>query len=148
MKDQENLRLAYEQALKSYQEGGLPIGSVMVDAHGVVVGVGHNKRVQEHNPILHGEMDCMRNAGPRKNYKGFTLYTTLSPCMMCSGTIVQFGIKRVVVGEDENFKGNIDFLQQNGVEVVLLNDADCTALMKKFQQEKPELWLEDIGEGA
>jgi len=148
MSDQENLRLAYEQALKSYHEGGLPIGSVMVDASGAVIGAGHNKRVQENNPILHGEMDCIRSVGPRKNYQGLTLYTTLSPCMMCSGTIVQFGIKRVVVGEDENFKGNIDFLEKNGVEVVLLKDAQCTALMKKFQQEKPELWLEDIGEGA
>lgn len=144
--DKKNLRLAYEQALKSYNEGGLPIGSIMVDDNGDIVGAGHNKRVQENNPILHGEMDCVRNAGPRKNYKGLTLYTTLSPCMMCSGTIVQFGIKRVVVGEDENFEGNIDFLEKNGVEVVLLKDQDCIALMKKFQTEKPELWLEDIGE--
>jgi len=146
--DQNYLRLAYEQALKSYNEGGLPIGSVMVDDNGEVVGFGHNKRIQENNPILHGEMDCIRNAGPRANYKGVTLYTTLSPCMMCSGTIVQFKIKRVVIGEDENFKGNIDFLQKHGVEVVLLADKKCMALMAKFRNEKPEIWLEDIGEGS
>lgn len=146
--DQDNLRLAYEQALKSYREGGLPIGSIMVDEDGVVIGTGHNQRVQENNPILHGEMDCIKNAGPRKNYKGVTLYTTLSPCMMCSGTIVQFAIERVVVGENVNFVGNIDFLKQNGVEVLLLEDQSCRDLMAKFQTEKPELWLEDIGAGG
>lgn len=138
---------AYEQALKSYHEGGLPIGAVLVDrAAGTVIAVGHNRRVQDGNPILHGEMDCLQNAGRRTSYKGLTLYTTLSPCMMCSGTIVQFGIEKVVVGENRNFEGNIDFLRQNGVEVMLLDDPECTALMTKFIQEQPELWGEDIAE--
>lgn len=138
---------AYEQALKSYHEGGLPIGAVLVDsAAGTLVAVGHNRRVQDGNPILHGEMVCLQNAGRRKTYKGLTLYTTLSPCMMCSGTIVQFGIEKVVVGENRNFEGNIDFLRQNGVEVMLLDDSECTALMKKFIEEQPELWCEDIAE--
>ncbi|OEJ68527.1 nucleoside deaminase [Magnetovibrio blakemorei] len=141
------MHLAYEQALKSYHEGGLPIGAVLVDrAAGTLIAVGHNRRVQDGNPILHGEMVCLQNAGRRKTYKGLTLYTTLSPCMMCSGTIVQFGIEKVVVGEKRNFEGNIDFLRQKGVEVMLLDDPECTALMKKFIAEQPELWGEDIAE--
>jgi len=141
------MHTAYEQALKSYHEGGLPIGAVLVDrSSGTLVAVGHNRRVQDGNPILHGEMVCLQNAGRRKTYKGLTLYTTLSPCMMCSGTIVQFGIEKVVVGEKLNFEGNIDFLRQKGVEVMLLDDSECTALMKKFIEEQPELWCEDIAE--
>lgn len=143
--DQQYLRLAYEQALKSYSEGGLPIGAALVEDE-TVIAVGHNQRVQKNNQILHGEMDCFVKAGRRKSFKNTTLYTTLSPCMMCAGTIVQFKVPRVVVGEDQNFKGNIAFLEQNGVEVVVLNDSDCIALMKLFIDEKPELWAEDITE--
>ena len=135
--------LAYEQALKSYNEGGLPIGAVMVE-DGEVVGSGHNQRVQQGDPTAHGEMDCMRKAGRRQRYTDVTLYTTLSPCMMCAGTVVQFGVGRVVVGENVNFKGNIDFLREHGVEVTLLNDASCTALMSRFINERPDLWDEDI----
>lgn len=146
--DREHMHTAYQQALKSYTEGGLPIGAVMVDtATGEVIAVGHNRRVQDGNPILHGEMDCFQNAGRRPNYKGTTLYTTLSPCMMCSGTIVQFGIEKVVIGENVNFVGNMDFLKAQGVEVVLLDDEACKALMEKFIAEKPELWAEDVAEG-
>jgi len=137
------MRTAYEQALKSYEEGGLPIGAAMVES-GAVIAVGHNRRVQDGDPIAHGEMDCLRKAGRRRDYTGVTLYTTLSPCMMCSGTIVQFGIKSVVIGEARNFAGNVDFLRQSGVDVVVLNDPDCEALMGRFIRERPELWYEDI----
>jgi len=137
------MRIAYEQALKSYEEGGLPIGAAMVE-NGVVIAVGHNRRVQDGDPIAHGEMDCLRKAGRRRDYAGITLYTTLSPCMMCAGTIVQFGIKSVVIGEARNFPGNVEFLRQSGVDVVVLNDPDCEAIMARFIRERPELWHEDI----
>ena len=139
----EFMHAAYQQALKSYQEGGLPIGAAMV-ADGAIVAAGHNRRVQDGDPIAHGEMDCFRKAGRRSRYDDITLYTTLSPCMMCSGTILQFGVKRVVVGENQNFPGNIEFLRSHGVDVVLLNDAECIALMKRFIAERPDLWDEDI----
>ncbi len=141
--DRRFLRAAYEQALKSYKEGGLPIGAVMV-ADGAILAAGHNRRVQDGDPIAHGEMDCFRRAGRRPRYDGVTLYTTLSPCMMCSGTIVQFGVRRVVVGENRNFSGNTEFLRSHGVEVRLVDDADCVALMRRFIEEHPELWDEDI----
>jgi len=135
---------ALEQARKSYDEGGLPIGAVLVDAQGGIVARGHNRRVQDDNPVSHGETDCMKNAGRRPDYSSVTMYTTLSPCMMCAGTIVQFGVGRVVVGEDENFAGNIDFLKSRGVNVKLLDDPGCKALMSRFIKERPELWYEDI----
>ena len=137
------VRTAYEQALKSYEEGGLPIGAAMVE-NGTVIAVGHNRRVQDGDPIAHGEMDCLRKAGRRRDYAGVTLYTTLSPCMMCAGTIVQFGIKSVVIGEARSFPGNVDFLRQHGVDVTVLDDPDCIALMARFIKERPELWHEDI----
>lgn len=141
--DDKFMHAAFEQALKSYSEGGLPIGAVMVEG-GLVVAGGHNRRVQDGDPIAHGEMDCFRRAGRRPRYDQATLYTTLSPCMMCSGAILQFGVKRVVIGEDKNFSGNIEFLRSRGVEVLLLNDPDCIALMARFIRERPELWDEDI----
>lgn len=138
-----HMQAAYQQALKSYNEGGLPIGAVMVE-NGAIIAMGHNRRVQSGDPTAHGEMDCLRAAGRRSRYGNITLYTTLSPCMMCAGTIVQFGIPRVVVGEDRNFKGNIDFLVSHGIDVRLLNDPDCERLMAKFIAEQPTLWDEDI----
>ncbi|CAN5331000.1 nucleoside deaminase [soil metagenome] len=141
--DSDFMRLAFEQALKSYDEGGLPIGAVMTEA-GEVIARGHNRRVQDRDPTGHGEMDCLRNAGRRSRYEGVTMYTTLSPCMMCAGTILQFGIRRVVVGEARNFPGNIDLLTAKGVDVRLLDDPDCTELMSCFIRERPELWDEDI----
>jgi cytosine deaminase len=141
--DRRFLHAAYEQALESYNEGGLPIGAVMVES-GEVIAVGHNRRVQDGDPIAHGEMDCFRVAGRRARYDHVTLYTTLSPCMMCAGTVVQFGVKRVVIGEARNFPGNPDFLRDRGVEVLLLDDAECTELMSRFIRERPELWDEDI----
>jgi creatinine deaminase len=137
------LRLAFEQALKSYREGGLPIGAVLIK-NGQLVAQGHNRRVQEGDPIAHGEMDCLRRAGRQPSYSDMTLYTTLSPCMMCSGTVVQFGIPRVVVGENSNFPGNLDFLRSHGVEVLLVEDPQCIELMRRFISERPDLWNEDI----
>ena len=141
--DRQFMRAAYQQALKSYREGGLPIGAVMVE-NGEIIAAGHNRRVQDQDPIAHGEMDCFRVAGRRPRYDSVTLYTTLSPCMMCAGTVVQFGVKRVVIGEAKNFPGNPDFLKAHGIEVVLLDDADCIELMSRFIHARPELWDEDI----
>ncbi|NTV11614.1 MAG: nucleoside deaminase [Zoogloea sp.] len=137
------MQAAYQQALKSYNEGGLPIGAVMVE-NGEIIGAGHNRRVQDGDPTAHGEMDCFRRVGRRPDYRNVTLYTTLSPCMMCAGTVVQFGIPRVVIGEDQTFPGNMAFLREHGVEVILLNDPECEALMRRFISEKPVLWNEDI----
>jgi cytosine/creatinine deaminase len=141
--DRQFLHAAFEEALQSYREGGLPIGAAMAE-NGAIIAVGHNRRVQESDPIAHGEMDCFRRAGRRPRYDGITLYTTLSPCMMCAGTILQFGVKKVVVGENKNFPGQIDFLRSHGVDVCLLNDADCISLMERFIKERPDLWDEDI----
>ena len=141
--DRAFMRLALDEAKLGYDEGGVPVGSVMIIG-GEVIGRGHNRRVQEGDPIAHGEMDCLRRAGRRPHYQGVTLYTTLSPCMMCTGTILQFGIPRVVVGERRNFEGNCDFLSERGVDVALLDDAGCIELMSRFIRERPELWNEDI----
>lgn len=136
---------AYVLAKQSFDEGGLPIGSVLV-RDGAVIGKGHNQRVQLGNPILHGEMDCIQSAGRQRTYRGTTLYTTLSPCMMCAGTIVQFKIPRVVIGENVNFGGNEDFLRDHGVEVVILDHQPCIDLMARLKRERPTVWAEDIGE--
>lgn len=141
--DRDFMQQAFQQALISYNEGGLPIGAVMVEK-GAVISAGHNRRVQDGDPTAHGEMDCLRKAGRRPRYDRVTLYTTLSPCMMCTGTVLQFGIGRVVVGENRNFPGNIELLRSHGVDVVLLDDPECIALMRRFIAERPELWDEDI----
>lgn len=143
--DQKFLRVAYDEAKAGFDEGGCPIGSVLAKGDQLIA-QGRNQRVQGGDPIAHGEMDCLRKAGRQKSYRGMTLYTSLSPCMMCSGTIIQFGIERVVVGENVNFGGNEDFLRERGVEVIMADDADCIALMKRFIEEKPALWAEDIAE--
>lgn len=137
---------AYRLAEKSFDEGGLPIGSVLV-RDGAVIGRGHNQRIQKDSAILHGEMDCIQNAGRQKSYRDTTLYTTLSPCMMCSGTIVQFKIPRVVIGENINFGGNEKFLRDHGVEVEILGHQSCIELMARLKRERPTDWDEDIGEG-
>jgi cytosine deaminase len=139
------MRSAIEEAERGFAEGGVPIGAALVEG-GAVVATGRNRRVQQGDPIAHGEMDCLRAAGRRRSYRNTTLYTTLSPCMMCAGTIVQFGIPRVVVGENATFGGNEDFLRSRGVEVVVLGDARCEALMRRFMAERPEVWAEDIAE--
>jgi cytosine deaminase len=145
MSDMQFMEEAYKLAKKSFDEGGLPIGSVLV-RDGKIIGSGHNQRVQKGDPIAHGEMDCIRNAGRQKTYKDTTIYTTLSPCMMCSGTIVQFGISRVVIGENRNFGGNEEFLESRGVQVDILDHPKCIELMERLKAEKPALWAEDIGE--
>lgn len=141
----EFMRLAIEQARKSRSEGGIPIGSVLVK-DGNVVAQGHNKRVQEKNPILHGEMDCLNNAGRVGSYRGSIIYSTLMPCYMCAGTIVQFKIPKVVVGESRTFPGARAFMESHGVEVIDLDLPECVEMMQSFIAECPELWNEDIGE--
>ena len=143
--DRRFMRIALEEARQGYDEGGVPVGSVLVE-NGRLVAQGHNRRVQEGDPIAHGEMDCLRRAGRRPHYRNTVLYTTLSPCMMCTGTILQFGIPRVVVGERSNFEGHCDLLAERGVDVALLHDPDCIDLMARFIRERPELWNEDIAE--
>ena len=143
--DKKFLRIAYEEAKAGFDEGGCPIGSVLARGD-KLVSQGRNQRVQGGDPIAHGEMDALRKAGRQKTYRDTTIYTSLSPCMMCTGTIIQFGIRRVVIGENQTFGGNEEFLRSKGVEVVIADDADCIALMTKFIKEKPELWSEDIAE--
>ena len=141
------LNEALEEAKKGYAEGGIPIGSVLVH-NGKIIGRGHNKRVQDGSVVLHGEMDALENAGrlPASVYRECTIYTTLSPCPMCSGTILLYGIPRVVVGENRTFMGEEELLRSRGVEVTVLENQECYELMQKFISEKPELWNEDIGE--
>ncbi len=141
----EFMRLAIEEAKKGYAEGGIPIGSVLIK-DGVLVAKGHNKRVQEDNPILHGEMDCLNNAGRVGSFKNTVIYSTLMPCYMCAGTIVQFKIPKVIVGESRTFPGAKEFMESHGVEVIDLDLPECVEMMEQFIQEKPKLWNEDIGE--
>lgn len=136
---------AVAEARKGLAAGGIPIGAVLV-RDGVVIGRGHNRRVQDGDPIAHGEMSAFRNAGRQSSWRDVTLYTTLSPCMMCAGTIVQFGIPRVVIGEAETFAGNETFLRARGVAVRRLDDADCIAMMTDFIRDHPDLWSEDIAD--
>ena len=141
--DSQFLQQAFSQALTGYEEGGAPIGAVMV-RDGAVIARGRNRRVQQGDPIMHGETDCLRNGGNLDSYENVALYTTLSPCMMCTGATLHFGIKRVVIGEDTNFPGNIDFLRAQGVEVILADEENCKTLMAKFIAERPDIWFEDI----
>jgi cytosine deaminase len=139
------MKAAIEEAEKGREEGGIPIGSVLV-RDGKIIGRGHNRRVQQGNPILHAEIDCLQNAGRIGNYDDTVLYSTLMPCYLCSGAVVQFGIKRVVVGEDATFEGAPDFMREHGVEVEDLDLEACKGLMRDFIADHPELWREDIGE--
>jgi cytosine deaminase len=139
------MQLAIDEAKKGLSEGGVPIGSVLVK-DGNIIATGHNKRVQEKNPILHGEMDCLNNAGRIGNYKNTVIYSTLMPCYMCAGTIVQFKIKKVIVGESKTFAGAKEFMESHGVEVIDLNMPECIEMMENFIEKNPELWNEDIGE--
>ncbi len=141
------LKAAIDEARRGRDEGGIPIGSVLV--HGDrIIGRGHNRRVQNGSPVLHGEMDALENAGrqPARVYRESVIYTTLSPCSMCSGAILLYGIPRVVVGENVTFMGEEDWLRSRGVEVEVVQDPECIALMKAFIAARPELWNEDIGE--
>jgi cytosine/creatinine deaminase len=137
--------LALEQARTSLSQGGVPVGAVLASETGELLGAGHNERVQRGDPVAHGEIACLRNIGRRPSYADTVLYTTLSPCQMCSGAILLFQIPRVVVGEAATFEGDLGFLESRGVDVVLLNDPDCVAVMREFQQRYPQVWSEDIG---
>jgi len=141
------LQEAIKEAQQGLSEGGIPIGSVLVH-NGVIIGRGHNRRVQQGSAILHGEMDALENAGrlPASVYKESVLYTTLSPCSMCSGTILLYQIPKVVIGENTTFLGEEELLAQRGVAIDVVNDPECIAMMKDFIAQKPELWNEDIGE--
>lgn len=143
-KDRELMAQALRQARISLDAGGVPVGAVL-SSGGSVLAAGHNERVQRGDPVAHGEIACLRNAGRRPSYADTTLYTTLSPCQMCTGAILLFQIPRVVVGEARTFAGDLDFLRGRGVEIVLLDDPGCVAVMTEFQTRYPEVWSEDIG---
>lgn len=143
--DREMLAVALEEARQGLAEGGIPIGAALFGADGTLLGRGHNRRVQDGDPSTHGETDAFRNAGRQRSYRGTTMVTTLSPCWFCSGLVRQFGISRVVVGEARTFHGGHDWLAENGVEVVVLDDPECVAMMEDFIDTHPELWNEDIG---
>ena len=138
------MQAAINEAKKGLQEGGIPIGAVLVQKNHII-GRGHNRRVQQNNPILHAEIDCLQNAGRIGTYNQTVLYSTLIPCYLCAGAVVQFGIKKVVAGESETFQGAQQFLKAKNVEVVDLDLAECKQLMNQFIKEKPNLWNEDIG---
>ncbi len=142
--DGEMMALALHQAQVSLDAGGVPVGAALA-AGGQLIAAGHNERVQRGDPVAHGEIACLRNAGRRPSYLDTTLYTTLSPCQMCTGAILLFQIPRVVVGEAQTFAGDLDFLAARGVEVVLLEDEACVAVMREFQRRYPQVWSEDIG---
>jgi cytosine deaminase len=139
------MKAAIDEARKGLKEGGIPIGSVIA-RKGKIIGRGHNKRVQEKDPILHAEIDCLHNAGRIGSYKDTVLYSTLMPCYLCAGAIVQFGIKKVIAGESETFEGAREFMESHGVEVTDLNLDECKQLMREFIEKNPDLWKEDIGE--
>ncbi len=140
------LQAALDEAKQGLAEGGIPIGSVLV-LDGRIIGRGHNRRVQKGSAILHAEMDCLENAGrlTAREYRRATLYSTLSPCDMCSGTALLYKIPRIVIGENQTFQGPEDYLRSRGVELVVVNDPECIRLMREFIQAQPRLWNEDIG---
>ncbi|MBK6536227.1 MAG: nucleoside deaminase [Ignavibacteria bacterium] len=139
------MEAAIEEARKGLSEGGIPIGSVLV-REDKIIGRGHNRRVQENDPVIHAEIDCLQNAGRIGVYSDTVLYSTLMPCYLCAGASVQFGIKKVIAGEDETFSGAREFMESHGIEVINLNLDECKNLMKDFIERNPELWFEDIGE--
>lgn len=141
----EFLKAAIEEAKHGLSEGGIPIGSVLVK-DGKIIGRGHNKRVQEGNPMIHAEIDCLMNAGRIGSYKDTVLYSTLMPCFLCAGAAVQFGIKKVIVGESVTFSGAKEFMQSHGIEVIDTANNECIELMTNFIDQNPNLWNEDIGE--
>ena len=138
------MRAAIAQAQKSRAEGGIPIGSALV-LDNRLLAVGHNQRVQQNDPITHAEIDCLRQVGRIGSFHGTVLYSTLMPCYLCAGAVVQFGIKKVIVGESRTFAGASDFMRSHGVEVIDLDLPECVEMMRSFIAERPELWNEDIG---
>ncbi|KAK6338433.1 cytosine deaminase [Orbilia blumenaviensis] len=146
--DKKFMKIAYEEARKGYEEGGIPIGAVLVSSTGEILGQGHNLRIQDSSPILHAEISALKSAGrlPATKYQNTTMYTTLSPCSMCTGAILLYKISRVVIGENKTFVGSEDWLGVKGVEVVVMEDEDCKELLGRFIKERPGEWGEDIGE--
>ncbi|HTT34129.1 MAG TPA: nucleoside deaminase [Methylomirabilota bacterium] len=140
------LLVALEEARVGLAEGGIPIGAALFDSQGKLLGRGHNRRVQEGDPSAHGETDAFRKAGRQRSYRDKVMVTTLAPCWYCSGLIRQFGIGKVLVGESVNFRGGIDWLRENGIEVVDLQSRECIELLAQFVNAHPEIWKEDIGE--
>ncbi len=140
------LNVAIEEARTGLEEGGIPIGAALFDEQGNLLGKGRNRRVQENDPSIHGETDAFRKSGRQKNYRETIMITTLAPCWYCSGLIRQFKIGTVVVGETENFDGGIEWLKENGVEVINLNSQECIEMLGDYIKENPEVWNEDIGE--
>lgn len=140
----EFMKAAIEEARKGLAEGGIPIGSVLV-IDGKIVGRGHNRRVQDNNPVFHAEIDCLYNAGRVGRYAGAVLYSTLMPCYLCAGAAVQFRIKKVIAGESRNFAGAREFMESHGIEVVDLDLDECADMMARFIEKNPQLWYEDIG---
>jgi cytosine/creatinine deaminase len=139
------LETAMGEARRGLAEGGIPIGAALFDSRGNLLGSGHNRRVQDDDPSAHGETDAFRKAGRQKSYRDKIIVTTLAPCWYCSGLIRQFGIGTVVVGESENFRGGIDWLQENGIKVIDLASKECVEMLAEFIEENPGLWREDIG---
>ena len=144
MKADPYLSAAIAEARMGLAEGGVPIGSVLVSGNRIL-GRGHNKRVQDNNTMAHAEIDCLKNAGRIGSYKGTTLYSTLMPCYLCAGAVVQFGIKKVIAGESRTFPGAKEFMVEHGIEVIDLDNKECYALMQGFIKKNPDLWNEDIG---
>jgi cytosine/creatinine deaminase len=145
-KYEEMLKVAIEEARVGLREGGIPIGAALFDEEGRLLGRGHNRRVQEGDPSAHAETDAFRKAGRQRNYRDKIMVTTLAPCWYCSGLIRQFGIGTVVAGESENFRGGIEWLRENGVNVIDLQSRECIVMLKKYVMENPAIWKEDIGE--
>ena len=141
------LDAALAEARKGLSEGGLPIGAAIFDAGGQLVGSGHNRRVQNGDPSLHGETDAFRNAGRQRSYRDMIMVTTLAPCWYCSGLVRQFGFGAVVVGESRNFQGGIEWLRSLGIRVIDLDSEECVTMMTAYIREHPEIWNEDIGQG-
>lgn len=140
------LAVAIEEARIGVAEGGIPIGAALFDGDGGLLGRGHNQRVQENDPSIHGETDAFRKAGRQRSYRNTIMVTTLAPCWYCSGLVRQFGIGTVIVGESVTFRGGLDWLRENGVEVIDLDSDECKTLLGRFIAEHPDLWNEDIGE--
>lgn len=140
------LAVALEEARKGLVEGGIPIGAAIFDADGKLVGSGHNRRVQNSDPSMHGETDAFRNAGRQRSYRNLIMVTTLAPCWYCSGLVRQFGFGSLVVGESRNFQGGLDWLRSLGVKVVDLDSQECTSLLGEYIRRNPEVWNEDIGQ--
>ena len=146
LSNEQMLAVAIEEARLGLAEGGIPIGAALFDADGNLLGRGHNRRVQENDPSIHGETDAFRKAGRQRNYRNTIMVTTLAPCWYCSGLVRQFNIGKVIVGESETFQGGIDWLRENGIEVLDMNNSECKELLGGFIAKYPEVWNEDIGE--